>query len=350
MTKRTKILLPGIALIVIGVALALLVGKRLVDALTPQQVCNTIDPAWTASGTWSDAPSLITPRAETAAAELNGQIYMAGGIQVGWGGVTAFEVFDPVNKTWKKAAPLPAGLHHIGLVGALNRIYLIGGYDDIVKMVKAAPDSSKGWYYDPTGDTWTAIKDMPAPRAAHGIVSLRDRIYIVAGTGTGAQAVWIYDPKTDSWDTSAKGQLPTPREHVSAFVINDKIYVVGGRWQYINTPSVEVYDPETDTWEKRHDMPLGTSGYMGAVVDGKIHILGGENIDGNCLVAAHQIYDPVTDSWTLAGDFPIMRHGGGSVVVDGRWYVLGGSRKVGDQADLTITENVSLYTPAAGNG
>lgn len=345
--RKTKILLPGIILLVAGLVLAAIAAVRVIKIFGPPDVCNSVPDGLSTGGTWGVGTNIPTARAETSAAVLDGKLYLAGGIQNGWGGLTSMEVFDPTTNSWNEDAALPMALHHVGFIGAAHRLYLIGGYDDITKMVQAQPDISKGWYYDPATHQWTAIADMPAPRAAHAIVNIDDRLYIVAGTGVGAQAVWVYDPQTDRWDTSAKGQLPTPREHVSAFVVDGKIYVIGGRWKFVNSPAVEVYDPATDTWEKRQNMPVPTSGYMGAILNGKIHIFSGENVEINCIIAAHQVYDPATDQWTLLGNLPTLRHGGGSVVIDGHWYTVGGSTKVGGQADSTISDINAYFDPEA---
>ena len=44
-----------------------------------------------------------TIRTELAVAELDGQIYVAGGL----GGLTAFEAYDPKTDTWTARAALP---------------------------------------------------------------------------------------------------------------------------------------------------------------------------------------------------------------------------------------------------
>ena len=41
---------------------------------------------------------------------------------------------------------------------------------------------------------------------------------------------------------------------------------------------VEMYDPETDTWEQRADMPTPRSAVSTSVVDGKIFVIGGEQL------------------------------------------------------------------------
>ncbi len=341
--KRALIILPGIILIVVGVIIGIIVLRRVL----PKPPCMTLPADLPAGGAWTLGVNVPTIRAETTAAELNGKFYMAGGIEKGYGGTTAFEVFDPATNAWTTLAPIPMPIHHAGLIGLGDKLYLIGGYDDIGKMLRAEPDIASAWAYDPTADSWTPIANMPAPRAAQAIVTLDDKIYVVAGTGTGAQDVWIYDPVTDTWDDSPRAKLAITREHVSAYVIDGKIYVIGGRWQNVNTPTIDIYDPVADTWTAGADMPYGTSGYMGAVLNDKIHVFGGEQLLDECVVAAHQVYDPSTDSWELWANPTINRHGGAGAAVDGRWYIVGGSMEVGVRADVSISEKMEIFTPDA---
>lgn len=342
MKKRVLIILPGIVLIAAGIFL----GINVLQRVLPKGPCMVVPADLPTGGTWTTGIAVPTIRAETTAAEFEGKLYMAGGIEKGYGATPAFEVFDPATNTWATAAPMPVALHHAGLVGVGDLLYLIGGYDDIGKMVRAEPDIASAWVYDPATDTWSSIADMPAPRAAQAVVELDGKIYALAGTGTGAQDVWIYDPATDTWDsTTAKAKLPTVREHVSAFVIDGKIYVVGGRWKNVNTPVVEIYDPAADMWTTGASMPYAASGYMGAVLNGKIHVFGGEQLLDECIVAAHQVYDPATDSWELWANPPTNRHGAGSAVVNGNWYLIGGSTEVGLRADVSITDKMEDFTP-----
>lgn len=341
--KRALIILPGIILIVAGVIIGIIVIRRVM----PKPPCFTVPADLPTGGTWTMGVSIPIIRAETTAAELNGKFYMAGGIEKGYGGTTNFDVFDPATNTWTTLASIPMAIHHAGLIGLNDKLYLIGGYDDIGKMLRAEPDIASTWVYDPAADSWSSIADMPAPRAAQGVVALDGKIYAVAGTGTGAQDIWIYDPATDTWDDSPRAQLSIKREHVSAYVVDGKIYVVGGRWANVNIASVEIYDPATDTWTNGAEMPHAASGYMGAVLNDQIHVFGGEQLLDECIVAAHQVYDPSADSWSLLSNPTINRHGGAGAAVDGKWYIVGGSMEVGVRADVSITEKMEIFTPDA---
>src|SRR2546425_5468169 len=79
-------------------------------------------------GGWvAKAPALLK-RTEVAVAAVRGKVYVVGGFQPGLPFITpAVEEYDPATHTWHERAPLPSGLHHAGIGGGNDRLYVIGG-------------------------------------------------------------------------------------------------------------------------------------------------------------------------------------------------------------------------------
>src|SRR2546428_11622176 len=69
-------------------------------------------------------------------------------------------------------------------------------------------------------------------------------------------------------------------------------------------------------------MPSRRGGLAAALLDGAIHVIGGET--RGSVFANHEVYDPATDRWTTAPALPVARHGLAAAVVGGRLYVIGG--------------------------
>lgn len=333
----------GLALVAIGIVLGGIAISRVLPLITPGVVCPS-NPELPMGGTWTQGARMPTARAETSAASLDGKIYVAGGMVTPWTATAVHEIYDTRTDSWQNAAPIPLAINHSGVASALGRIYITGGYDFIGKMVDAKPDIAQGWYYDPEADTWTEIAPMPSPRAAHTMVNIEDKLYLVGGTGEGALEVWVYDPAADSWEIR-EGLMKNPREHVPAVVLDGKIYVVGGRWQNISTAAVEVYDPAADTWTEVADIPTPRSALSVAVLDGKIHTIGGEELANGCTYGLHELYDPETDTWTALHNMPTPRHAMLSAVVDNQWYLIGGSSEAGQRTDASLTGVVEIFVP-----
>ncbi len=336
-------------LIVVGLGIGgLLVARRLGMFDRVPVICPS-DPNLPAAGQWSTGAPMPTIRGETPASSIDERIYVAGGMVKQWLTTNSLEIYDTASDSWTSGAPMPYGIHHAGVTTANGRLYVIGGYDDMGKMVNAQPDIADTWYYDPEQNKWFAVADMPNPRAAHAVVTLDDLIYVIGGTGTAAQAVWVYDPVTDAWDTSRQGKLPTPREHVAAIVVDGKIWVIGGRWKDVSTGVVEVYDPVSDTWEKKSDMPVPRSAIALADFDGRIYAAGGEEQQNNCTYGNIHVYDIASDSWAGVKDMPSPRHGMASAVVGGRWYLIGGSSGAYGATERDLTGIVEIFTPNAAS-
>jgi N-acetylneuraminic acid mutarotase len=67
-----------------------------------------------------------------------------------------------------------------------------------------------------------------------------------------------YDPKANIWTT--KSPMSTKRMGLTAAVLNNEIYVIGGNTATATlsgpaTAEVEKYNPKTDTWSTVTSMP-----------------------------------------------------------------------------------------------
>lgn len=292
-------------------------------------------------GPWTRGESLPTARSEIDAAVLDGRIYVAGGL-TGLATSDVLEVYDSATGKWARRAPLPAAVHHLGVAAAGGRVYVTGGYEGLF----FDPDQRAVWAYDPESDVWQQAADMPAPRAAHRLAAIDGKVYVVGGVGPEPTALWAYDPGTDSWDTSRE-PLPTAREHLAVAVVEGKLYAIGGRWKGRgNLAVLEVYDPATDTWRRLPDMPTPRGGHTAAVLNGRIHVAGGEilGVIGETF-AAHEVYDPRIGTWSQAEPLPTARHGLTSATLGARWYVIGGATRAGWRTPFTLTDRVEVYAP-----
>ncbi len=177
--------------------------------------------------TWETKKPMPTPRESPATDTVDGKIYVIGGYSI-----TTFEVqnvtevYDPLTDTWIKATPppLPVGSSASAVIN--GKIYVLG------------QNSTANWQniievYDPETASWSVKSSAPASSSASvaatsGLNALK-RIYFFDENRTD-----IYNPFNDNWTTG--NPSPTPRPVASATVVNDLIYVIGGRtgqWGYM---------------------------------------------------------------------------------------------------------------------
>ena len=280
-----------------------------------------------------------TPRSEIAAAPAGNKFYVSGGIGL-TGSVDSFEVYDAAQDRWTRLEPLPTPLHHHGLAMSGDLVYAAGGYTDLRMTSTAA-----AWSYNPKRDVWNRIADMPGSRAGFVLVEFDGGLVAVGGVGDDAQTLWKYTPGTNSWQVFGSPLL-SPREHHGAAVLGKTLHLFGGRWKERNLETVEIYDSIAGLWQSRAPMPTARSGISAAVVAGKIHVIGGEDLQNGCVFNSHEVYDPLSDSWQIAPPAPTGRHGLGAVGIGNRLLVFGGARRPGIMTPLAVTSTVEVLTLA----
>jgi N-acetylneuraminic acid mutarotase len=155
---------------------------------------------------------------------------------------------------------------------------------------------------------------------------------------TAASFMVFTEPTLSSAETvenywSTKTSLPEVEGEVRAAVVNGKIHVIGGSVHY-------VYDPVTDDWTAKEPMPTARNYFGIAVCQNKIYTIGGGYWDsdvGWITSNVTEVYDQVTDSWESKTDMPTSRMSLSANEVDGKIYLIGG-RTGGPSSIVALNE------------
>jgi N-acetylneuraminic acid mutarotase len=158
---------------------------------------------------------------------------------------------------------------------------------------------------------------------------IKGTLYVVGGVDASgvSDRMMTYDPNANQW--IEKAPMPTPREHLASAVVNDKLYVMGGRvgGYSHNLDAVEVYDPATDKWSILESMPSQRGGLASATLNNMIYVFGGER--PNATFNNNEEYNPATNKWTSSIPMPTARHGLAAVPIENKIYVVGGGLEPG---------------------
>jgi N-acetylneuraminic acid mutarotase len=188
-----------------------------------------------------------------------------------------------------------------------------------------------------TESFWTAGVPMPTPRTEVTAAVLEDDIYVIGGFdefGQVTDIVEVYNIANNTWGNAA-APLPEPLHHTAASSYNGKIYVAGGYtapWSPSN--KLFIYDPVQNSWEEVRPMPTARGALNVNFVNGILYAIGGSldrPLDSN------EAYDPSSDTWTSKALMPTARHHAGSAVVDGKIFVIGG-RISGSLENISVNE------------
>ena len=193
-----------------------------------------------------------TPRTKPSAAFINGQLYVAGGGNVGYGNKT-MEVYDPPSNSWRFVASMPEGRSGAPGVVVNGQLYVIGGCAD-----NDCNPSPKAFRYDPITDIWAEIAPYPLPIAWHACGAIAGQIYCAGGTtrtsdqGSSATTVhtYVYNPSVNHWTRLAN--MLQDQWGASFTAADGKLYISAGVTNGFQTRTNQsfVYDPATDRWQQ----------------------------------------------------------------------------------------------------
>jgi|SRR5262245_51086455 len=152
---------------------------------------------------------------------------------------------------------------------------------------------------------------MPSARAEVAVAEAGGKIYVVGGFAASANSKCTFRPWT------AGAAAPQFRVRCSGGVVGG--FVEG----WTPTDDVHEYDPVSDRWQRLAALPTPRGALAAAVLDGKIHAVGGIGWRGRN-TPAHEVYDPAANRWTAFAYIPTARDHLAAAAMDGRLYAVGG--------------------------
>ncbi len=198
--------------------------------------------------------------------------------------VLASQAYDPVSDSWSPIARMPNWLTGVQANEVDGKIYVIGGIQGIYPPYFSATSFNR--VYDPTNDSWSEMKPIPVAVAYYGSAVLDNRIYIIGGVnsnssflGARLNLVQIFDPLTDSW-TQGKS-MPVNISSIAAVATSglmapQRLYTFGGYGvddRFVD--STLVYDAQTANWSFGTPLPTARVGLSCVNLNDKLFILGG---------------------------------------------------------------------------
>ncbi len=279
-------------------------------------------------GTWIQHSPTPLKRTESSSALIGNKIYLLGGF-TSKGISKEVEVWDISTKKWSRIISLPQGLHHTTASVVNGKLYVIGGFDS-----GSWRPTAVNYEYNPEIRSWASKAPMPTPRGAHAAGVIDGKIHLVGGAHrklislVNTTAHEVYDPETNTWKTLSP--MPTARDHLTVSVEGKKLYAVGGRIKVNynhNLDINEAFDAETGNWNQLAPLPTPRSGITSQVLEGMVHIFGGESAKGTFV--ENEAYDPSKNEWKTFQPMPSGRHGLASVLWKNEIHILTGGPKPG---------------------
>lgn len=308
--------------------------------------------------TLTPSSGAIIGREENGYVQAGNKFYLMGGR-----GIVAVQEYNPANKSWTNKSNPPIEMNHFQPVALNGLIYATGSMNGLFPHEKPL---SKVYVYNSASDKWFTGSAIPVTRrrGAAGAVAYNNKIYVVGGITDGHWYGWVkwfdeYDPATNTWKVLP--DAPRVRDHFQAVVINNKLYIAGGRRSFDSTghlfdltvPEVDVYDFAASSWSTLpagSNLPIPRAGASNVVSGNQLLVIGGES--GIQTVAHKETHalDVTTNTWRRLADLQTGRHGTGAVFSDNSIYIASGPSSRGGKPLLTTQEVYYMSAPASNNG
>ncbi|KAF4583270.1 kelch domain-containing protein 8a [Ophiocordyceps camponoti-floridani] len=249
------------------------------------------------------------------------------------------QFYDMPSNTWSSGPDIPMPLNHLNAAVVNGNIYLLGGLAVLPNGTWSAIPYS--WVYKPAEGYWKPISPMPEGTARGSAVTVPygNTIFLAGGETINVPGAYqdstdivsSYDTIRDEWRV-LPARLPEPRQHATGAIVDDVMYLIGGRTGGRRSVKDNVYalnlKRPDGQWESRANMPTPRGGIMGGVVGKSIYVFGGE---GNPVPGTDGVFDDTTVFDTVTGNWSVLepmqkpRHGSQAVSVNDCIYIPGGS-------------------------
>jgi N-acetylneuraminic acid mutarotase len=285
---------------------------------------------------WEEKNSMPTSRSEFSSVTDGKNIYVLGGIKESKA-LSNFEIYNSTTDAWRELSSLPISVHH-GAIGIVNnKIYLIGGFTDVTW----TRPNKHIFEYDIQNDLWKKYDELLITRVGHTLEVVDNQILIIGGHGYKPSRILKYNI-TNKKISEIDSMMPSPADHLASIIYNDNIIILGGRNGSGNLNVIRIFKLKKNQWLYNDGLPFSISGHIAEIVDNKIHLAGGENIDKNITSKAHWIFDIKKNKWEESIDLPLGLHGLGSGIIDNTLYIFGGASEAGKKTYNSTQNKIYL--------
>src|SRR6266702_607534 len=278
-------------------------------------------------GTWTPLAPVSPAPAEGMTVGGVGQVIVAAyGFSPVPGNTNQTRLYNINTDSWSPGTAAPMPVRADAASGDTTHggfLYVIGGGNSGVPL----SDLER---YDPVLDAWTTLASMNTARAGAAAAVIDDGIFVIGGRqstsgpcsgGPYFDTVEKYDIDTNTWSPVAP--LPNQRSDMAAVAHGGKIYVFGGCSDTGVTKEVDMYDPQTNTWTPLAIMLTGRASLVAGHSGDKVYAIGGT--DGVSASDKNEVYDVAHNSWSANTPMTAPRQEAGVNSHGGRIYVVGGA-------------------------
>jgi len=172
---------------------------------------------------WEELPPMPAPRGAGGAAEVAGDVFVAGGVGPGGLANEAFR-FDADTVAWDVLRGPPTAREHLGVAGHEGHLYVVGGRTGGIGSNLDATES-----LDVAAGTWSELAPMPTARGGSAATATTSGLVVSVG---GEEEAGTF-PDAEAFDVSDGRWLslpptPTARHGLGVVAVGTVVYAIAG--------------------------------------------------------------------------------------------------------------------------
>ena len=266
-----------------------------------------------------------TARTGVSAVELNGQIYVMGGLDASGNVLDVVEVYNPEVNTWSLVENMRTPRFNAAAAAIDGQIYIMGGVDETRTPLKKVET------FIPAENDWDSFDNLNEEREGLAAVVVDDELYVLGGSGENARildSVEYLDVEEEKWEVSNNWTLDVPRALFATAAVDDIAYAIGGFSSFGPVGLVQQYDRDEGSSTLESLMP-GRGGLAAVELDEIIYALGGRQSNDEVVNTVNR-FSPEENRWEQAPGMRVARDRFAAVSYNDRIFVFGGTTTTGE--------------------
>ncbi len=306
------------------------------------------------TGTWKKLADIANPQYGCAAAVVNDKLHILGGTTHRSRSADTHQVYDPASNSWTQKAALPGPRAWPAVAVYDGKIFVFGG-DKMGWPPPYDTETKTSWVYDPAGDCWSDIAELPNPRSYAAAVTVDNYIYIFGSRALEKDepldlSTYRYDPAKNVYERMQ--DLPEAAMFIIAAEHDNYIYAVHG--QTIGSHFAEgvlKYDVKNDIWRKLNVPQIEKRRYFltqhstHPAISSRLFVLGGRSEISGKRSDFASYFDMASETFGIATPMPAGRCCGAAGTIGCTLYIAGGFWNAAKTSDVMDCKETWAFSP-----
>ena len=293
---------------------------------------------------WKTLPqSMRSKRSACVSAVANGRLFVFGGVShrdSTYDVLSSAEVYNPRTGMWEDIPPMSKKRHGCAAAVVNEHIYIIGGCGAVRDGREDALPLTV--VYDVRNSKWSTVPaSMSTPRSHMSATAIEEKIYVVGGLDDDCvvlSSVECYDTRTKGWTSILS--MTTKRCSCATAAVGRHLYVFGGFSGISQLSSVEQYDVDSKVWKSLPPMRVIYGFCVAAVVEDKIYVCGGKAATLS-IPTTGEVFDTRSETWAPLPDMKLQLRYCTAAALDRKVFVIGGRSRSCDFSSVRTYDTLA---------